>query len=150
MQPHILATPTGLARAYLLVPGQAPRLLPDKLADGGGLSPQTSYEEVLPVFKTGHRYAMLHHPKNGYPGENRTRSSSFAGKRSGSAELRDSWWRITVARQLFTDLAPHGRGSRSCTGKARRMRPDGGCRFPQLKWSRFPDTLRTTRFTGPR
>jgi hypothetical protein len=32
------------------------------MADGGGLSPQTSYEEVLPVFKTGHRYAVLHHP----------------------------------------------------------------------------------------
>ena len=59
----------------LLVPGQAPRLLrllPDKLADGGGLSPQTSYEEVLPVFKTGHRYAVLHHPKKGSHGWNRT------------------------------------------------------------------------------
>ena len=63
---------TRLARAYLLVPGQAPRLLPDKLADGGGLSPQTSYEEVLPVFKTGHRYAVLHHPKKGSHGWNRT------------------------------------------------------------------------------
>jgi hypothetical protein len=37
-------------------------LMPDKLADGGGHSPQTSYEEVLPVFKTGHRSAVLHHP----------------------------------------------------------------------------------------
>jgi hypothetical protein len=82
---------------YLLVPGQAPRLLrllPDKLADGGGLSPQTSYEEVLPVFKTGHRYAVLRHPfEMVIPARIALAASSFAGKRSRSAELRDSLWR---------------------------------------------------------
>ncbi len=48
------------------------------MADGGGLSPQTSYEEVLPVFKTGHRYAVLHHPfKVVLPAEIAPAASSF-------------------------------------------------------------------------
>jgi hypothetical protein len=64
------------------------------MADSGGLSPQTPYEGVLPVFKTGCRYAALHHPfKVVIPARIALAASSFAGKRSGSAELRDNWWR---------------------------------------------------------
>src|SRR6516165_8122457 len=93
----------GNAPGSLLVPSQAGCLSPScplkKVAEGGGHSPQTSLE-VLPVFKTGYRNAVLHLPfKSGFPGENCTRdlflrrealpaSPKLEASHSDSVELR--------------------------------------------------------------
>lgn len=64
--------------------------MPDKLADGGGHSPQTLTGSLCFQDRPGAVVQFTIH-KNGYPGsESHFAASSFAGKRSGSAELRDN------------------------------------------------------------
>ena len=66
------------------------------MADGGGLSPQTSYEEVLPVFKTGHRYAVLHHPFKVVLPAGIAPAASSSATDALSAELRENKVRVRL------------------------------------------------------
>ena len=86
-------TPVTL-RVNLLVPSQVGSLPPScpfiKVAEGGGHSPQTSLE-VLPVFKTGYRDAVLHLPLKWLSRrELHSRAFGSANRRSGLLQLREN------------------------------------------------------------